>query len=71
MRKKIEKCRQCRFWRNRNTDCTGESPQCFVDPEPHYRSGDCPICSYMEDEQSDEGTDVTLPDGNWLVGPQV
>jgi hypothetical protein len=68
---KIEKCRECIFWRDANTDCTGESPQCFVDPEPHYRSGDCPICLLMEDVQSDDGIEVTLPDGTWCRGPQV
>jgi hypothetical protein len=63
MNSKIEKCRQCRFWLSAEDayNMYGDSDLCLVDPEPHVRHGDFPICSYMEGEQSDEGIDSVLP----------
>ena len=85
---KIEKCRQCRFWRSAEDayNMYGDSDLCLVDSEPRCRHGDFPICLYiaaqrmladgadkkavidfvssiaMEEEQSDEGIEVVLPD---------
>jgi hypothetical protein len=62
MRKKIEKCGECRFWKE---------SMCYCEPEKHFRQIDDIICAFMEEDQSDEGIEVTLPDGVWCRDPQV
>jgi hypothetical protein len=62
MNKKIEKCGECRFF-NENT--------CHCEPEKHFRQSGDKICAFMEEDQSDEGIEVTLPDATWCRGPQV